>query len=298
MSFRLFLHRVLPQFIIEFIQKRKKTSHYNKIKNAAIRGDIQTKEKLISDLSKAGIQKGDSVLVHSSMSKIGFLEKGPITIIDALMELIGKNGNILMPSSPNAKLQLDYIKENKFFDVRSTPSKLGAITEVFRQSQNVIRSLHPTEPVCAWGRDAIFLTEGHFKSISPYSKDSPFGRLTQINGKILYIGVTLANAGTSLHTLEDSVDFKFPVYIDELFSATVVDYQGVAHSVKTKVHNPEFSRRRKCDELIPMFIEEGVCKKVLIGSAESYIFDAKKMLDCMITLYKNKGITMYTPKGS
>lgn len=298
MSFRLILHRILPSVIIEFIQKRKKRINFNKLQQDAKVGIVQTKEILIRDLLNSGLQSDDSVLVHSSMSKIGFLKDGPITFIESLEEVIGKSGNILMPSSPNARLQLDFIRENKVFDVQNTPSKLGAITETFRKLPNVIRSLHPTEPVCAWGKDAHYLTEGHFKSITPYSKDSPFGRLAQMNGKILYVGVTLANAGTSLHLLEDSVDFKFPIYHDEEFQVTVTDFDGKSHEVKTKVHNPEYSKLRRCDELIPIFLSEGVCKKVQIGKAESYIFDAKKMLDCMISLYQSKGITMYTPEGS
>ena len=51
------------------------------------------------------------------------------------------------------------------------------------------------------------------------------------------------------------------------------------------------------NDLIPMFIDHGVCKKVKIGNAESYLFDAKKMLDLMLEKYKSEKITMYTPKG-
>ena len=46
-----------------------------------------------------------------------------------------------------------------------------------------------------------------------------------------------------------------------------------------------------------MFLESGVCQKVYIGNAESYLFDAKKMLDLMIERYESQKITMYTPKG-
>ena len=297
MYFRLTLHKILPKIIIFFIRKQKKRKRFKKLSNDAKSGKVISTEDLIRDLRNCGLKHGDSVLVHSSMSKIGFLEDGSITLINALKEVISDNGNILMPSSPNAKLQLDYIRENKIFDVRNSPSRLGIITETFRKSPGVIRSLHPTEPVCVLGKDAFFLTEGHFNSITPYTVDSPFGRLSQLNGKILYIGVTLANAGTSLHTLEDSVNFKLPVYFDEIFNVELIDYDGVSNIVNTKVHNPYFSNLRKCDELIPLFIKEGVCEKVLIGKAESYIFDARKMLDCMMSSYENKGITMYTPKG-
>jgi aminoglycoside 3-N-acetyltransferase len=69
------------------------------------------------------------------------------------------------------------------------------------------------------------------------------------------------------------------------------------HCVKTKVHNPEYSKKRKCDELIPLFEKEGAMKKVKIGQADTLVADAKKFLDAMIKAYHEKGVTMYTPEG-
>jgi aminoglycoside 3-N-acetyltransferase len=68
--------------------------------------------------------------------------------------------------------------------------------------------------------------------------------------------------------------------------------------MKTKVHHPEQSKTRRCDDLIPLFIEKGVMKKVKIGEANSLIVDAKGMYDVMINAYNENGITMYTPFGS
>ena len=117
------------------------------------------------------------------------------------------------------------------------------------------------------------------------------------NGKILYVGVTLANAGTHLHTLEDAVDFKYPVYANEVFDLKVIDETGNEKVMQTKVHNPEFSKRRRCDELIPHFIAAGVLKHTRLGKANCLLLDAKGMFDIMLKLYLDKGITMYTPNG-
>jgi len=294
-NIRTVVKAILPNFLFEFYRNKKKQHRNSKLVAQKNKGQVITKEYLIENLKNCGITKGDSLLVHSSLSKMGYLENGPDTLIDALIEVIGDNGNLLMPSSPNALLQLDYIRKNELFDVQNSPSKLGAITENFRKRSGVIRSLNVTEPVCAFGPDAHYLTEGHFNEITPYTKNSPFYRLIEKNGKILYIGVTLANAGTSLHVLEDAVDFKYPVYYPEVFNVQIKDLNGEIHSVKTKVHNPEFSKKRKCDELLPLFLAENVCEKIKIGQADSYLFDAKKMYDSMLKNYNEKGITMYTP---
>ena len=294
-DFRSFAKAILPSFLFEYYRAKKKQKRNKALFEQKEKGQVLTKEILVQNLQSIGIQKGDSLLVHSSLSKMGFLENGPDTLIDALLEVIGPEGNLLMPSSPNALLQLDFIKSNSLFDVHNSPSKLGAITEVFRKRNGVVRSLNATEPVCALGPDAYFFTEGHFNEITPYTNKSPFYRLTEKNGKILYIGVTLANAGTSLHLLEDALDFKYPVYFPEVFDVKIKDATGTIYEVKTKVHNPEYSKKRKCDELLPLFLEEQVCSKVKFGNADSYLFDSKKMFDSMLKNYIEKGITMYTP---
>lgn len=297
-DFRSVAKAIFPSFLFEFYRANKKKKRNADLQAQKEKGQIFTKDSLVKNLESIGIKKGDSLLVHSSLSKMGYLENGPDTLIDALLEVIGSTGNLLMPSSPNALLQLDYIKSNTLFDVENSPSKLGAITETFRKRNGVIRSLNATEPVCAFGPDAVYLTEGHFNELTPYTNKSPFYRLTEKNGKILYIGVTLANAGTSLHLLEDAVEFKYPVYFSEVFDVKIKDSQGVIHNVKTKVHNPEYSKKRKCDDLLPLFIQEQVCSKVKIGNADTYLFDSKKMFDSMLNNYKEKGITMYTPNAA
>jgi len=111
------------------------------------------------------------------------------------------------------------------------------------------------------------------------------------------LGTTLNGACTNLHTLEDAVDFKFPVYDEHIFDVKMIDAKGHESVVKTKVHNPEYSAKRNCDALKPMFEQEHVLVNGMIGEAKSMLIDAEKMLESMIRNYKEKGITMYTPFG-
>jgi aminoglycoside 3-N-acetyltransferase len=68
--------------------------------------------------------------------------------------------------------------------------------------------------------------------------------------------------------------------------------------MKTKVHNPEQSKKRKCDGLIPLFEQKGILQKVQIGKAKALLVDAKGLLQVMIEEYNDRGVTMYTPNGS
>ncbi len=291
------LRNILPDFILEKIRGAKKNAVRSALQKQKQSGEIISKERLLIQLREMGIAPGDHLMVHSAMSKIGFLADGPKTFVDALFEAVGPEGTVCMPSSPVKKLQLDYIRENPVFDVRNTPSAMGTITEYFRKLPGTLRSLHPTEPVCANGKRAVEFVGHHFGELTPYTANSPWKKLMDARGKILYVGVTLANAGTHLHTLEDALDFKYPVYYPEEFSARVLDEAGREHTMQTRVHNPEFSKRRRCDELIPLFERENVLQKTTLGKADCLLLDASAMFNSMVKNYKERGVTMYTPEG-
>lgn len=294
-----FIRKWIPSWLLEGYRNKKRQQVRKQLEAQKHAGNGHSKSTILQQLKAIGIVEGDSLLVHSSLSKIGYLENGPQDLVDALLEAIGPSGNLLMPNSPNPSFQLDYIQQLAIFDVKNDASKLGAITEYFRKLPNAVRSQHPTEPVSCIGPDAAYFTATHFGNETPYNENSPFYKISARKGKILYIGVTLGNAGTNLHTLEDAVEnFKFPVYHDMLFPVRVRFENGTVHEMRTRVHNPIWSKKRKCDELIPRFVESGVARRATIGNAPTLVFDAEKMLHQMIDDYKTKGITMYTPHGS
>ena len=293
------LRKLVPVFLLNFYRKSKKQNRINQLQVDKLKGDIFSKVDLLKAFKEIGIESGDTVLVHSSLSKIGYIENGAKDVVEALLESVGKSGNILMPNSPNAQYQLDYIQQLDYFDVANSPSKLGAISEYFRKLPNAIRSVHPTEPVSCIGPDAAYFVGTHFGNLTPYNENSPFFKVAEKGGKILYLGVTFDNAGTSLHCIEDAVDnFKFPVYYPTEFIAKVKLADGTLDQMKTLVHNPEQSKKRKCDGLIPLLEEKGVLVKVKIGNADSLLVDAKGMMNVLMDEYKTNGVTMYTPKGS
>jgi aminoglycoside 3-N-acetyltransferase len=273
-------HKILPQSLVLYLQKRNKQKRKNAIQKQAATGGL-TEERLTKIFREIGIHEGDVLLVHAALSKMGFVENGAQTVVNALLNAVGKTGHLLMPTSPNAGRQLDFIRQQPIFDVKNTPSRMGAITEYFRKLPQAKRSLHPTESVACIGPDAAAFVQGHFGAATAYQADSPFGKVIAKQGKILMIGVTFDNAGTNVHCLEDAVDFPFPVYHPDLFAAQVIDEDGQTHTVHTKVHNPEMSAKRYCDYLIPIFEKEGVLTKHQIGDATCLLIDAARMFDSM-----------------
>ena len=293
------IRSLTPKFLLNWFRKGKKYFRNVQLEGQKKQGKVLSKVDLLQQFKEIGIHEGDSLLVHCSLSKIGYVQNGAEDLVGALQEAVGLSGNLLMPNSPNASFQLEYIRALEVFDVVNTPSKLGAVSEYFRKLPKSKRSAHPTEPVSCIGPDADWFTKDHFGNITAYNQNSPFFKLYEKQGKILYLGVTLDNAGTNLHTLEDAVEqFKFQVYYPELFSVKVKMEDGEILTMNTKVHDPNQSKKRQCDDLIPLFIENGVMRKVKIGEANSLLLDAKAMFEVMKNAYHEKGITMYTPFGS
>ena len=164
MTFKDFIRKLVPTVFLNLNRDRKKKNRNQVLLDQKSRGGSITKEDLIENLKDIGIVNGDTLLVHSALSRIGHLKNGPSTLIDALLEVIGEEGNLLMPTSPNNVYQLNYIQNTPYFDVLNSPSKTGAVTESFRTRKGVVRSLHPTEPVSAFGPKAQYFIKDPRKS--------------------------------------------------------------------------------------------------------------------------------------
>ncbi|WP_158859329.1 AAC(3) family N-acetyltransferase [Lunatibacter salilacus] len=158
------------------------------------------KDVIKSELIGLGLKKGDKVLVHASLKSLGKLPDAAKTVTDAFLELLGNEGTLLMPALSYSSVT----KENPFFDWGHTPSCVGGLSEYFRTRTGAIRSIHPTHSVCALGKEAGHFTESHFNERTPVGSNSPFFKLKQAKGKVLFLGCGL-KPNTSMHGVEELV---------------------------------------------------------------------------------------------
>jgi aminoglycoside N3'-acetyltransferase len=186
-------------------------------------------------LARIGLRRGMTVVVHSQLSRLGYVQGGPSMVIDTLMETVGSEGCIVMPTYPTRNAGAVYLEEGHVFDVNKTPSAVGVLTEVFRTWPGVQRSLHPTNPVSAWGKDAGKIIEGHELSLTPYGDEAPYGRLARMEDS--YNLMLETPVLSLLHHLQERVDF--PNYtLDGVREVPVVDSEGRRRTVRTKVMRP------------------------------------------------------------
>jgi aminoglycoside 3-N-acetyltransferase len=159
------------------------------------------KQQITSELLEIGVRPGAVLLVHSSLRALGWNRGGPEPIIQGIIEALGPAGTLLMPA-----LSYDLVTPvQPLFDIKHTPSNVGALSEYFRTRPGTRRSLHPTHSVCGLGPLASQLLDSHHLDNTPCGPNSAFHLLPQLHGQILMLGCGL-KPNTSMHAIEELID--------------------------------------------------------------------------------------------
>ena len=192
-----------------------------------------TTASIVDDLRALGLEAGMTVMVHSSLSQLGFVVGGAQAVVAALIEVLGESGTLMMPTHSGALSDpvnwehppvpetwwTTLRAEMPAFDPHLTPTRsMGVIVECFRNVSGVQRSDHPTVSAAALGPNAATLLDQHELN-DRFGETSPQGRLFALDGYVLLLGVDHGN-NTSLHLSEarsglpELVSDGAPVLID------------------------------------------------------------------------------------
>ncbi len=249
-----------------------------------------TREMIESDLHSLGITHDDVLLVHSSLSSLGWVVGGAVTVIQALLNLVGSNGTLIMPAQsssysdpvgwknpPVPQSWFQTIRDcMPAFEPHITPtSGMGIIPEVFRKFPDVLRSDHPLLSFVAKGKDAKYITEGHPLSYGLGNR-SPLGKINELNGKILMLG-TDYNTCTSLHLAEVRAgNHKIAQYGAPILDAGVrtwKEYNDIDYSTQffSQIGN-EFERCNQHNILLGS-----------VGMAQSKVFAQGSLVDFAVS---------------
>lgn len=174
-----------------------------------------TTEEIVSDLVGLGVEPGDTLLVHASLSSLGWVCGGPPAVVDALQRTLTEDGTLVMPThtpghSEPSNWENPPVPESWYETIREsmppfrpevTPTRgMGAVAECFRSYPGVERSDHPQLSFAAWGAGARDVTAGH--PLTPrLGAGSPLEHVYDRDGSVLFLGTT-HETNTSLHLSE------------------------------------------------------------------------------------------------
>ncbi len=177
--------------------------------------DPLTVDRIAADLRALGVEAGETLVVHASLSELGWVAGGPQAVVDALQRVLTANGTIVMPTHstqysdpsvwsnpPVPDHWVEQIREGMPpFRTAVTPTRsMGAVAECFRTYPDAVRSRHPLYSFAAWGAEAEELVADH-----PFGNaigdDSPLGLVYDRGGRVLMLG-TGYETNTSLHLAE------------------------------------------------------------------------------------------------
>ena len=235
---------------------------------------MYTKQDLVVDLKNMGLQPTEAIMVHSSMKAIGPVEGGADTVVDAFMEYF-KEGLFMTPTHTWAQMSAEY----SLFDPKEEPACVGIIPNIFRKREGVIRSLHPTHSIAAYGPQAAEYVKGEENIITPGQPGGCWSRLFDVHAKILLVGCTHAR-NTFIHAVEELLD------VPERLTEKPVDFQikmpdGNIKEVAVYRHYNRFTPHisEEYDKLAEAYYELGAAKKVKFGDADCILCDAVKIYE-------------------
>ncbi|MCM1048310.1 MAG: AAC(3) family N-acetyltransferase [Clostridiales bacterium] len=174
-------------------------------------------EELRKYLASFNIKQGDTLIVHSSMKGIRGFGLNPEEIIEFLKNIVGNEGTLLLPTYPQypetkEKLTYDEIYQEVFqYDVNKTKAWTGMLTNLFWQSENVVRSHYPNNTLSAWGKEKKDFFSDEMESDLAFDKHSAWKHCVDRHAKVLFLGIHAHHSLSEIHIAEDYLDELWPI---------------------------------------------------------------------------------------
>lgn len=162
------------------------------------------------------MRAGGVLLVHTSFRAIRPVDGGPLGLITALRQALGPAGTLVMPTMTDGA---------SVFDPATTPTDgMGITAELFWRQPGVLRSTHPGGSFAASGPHAAEICKPQ-PLAPPHGIDSPVGRVYELGGQVLLLGVGHGE-DTTIHLAESVAGVPYSIE-----HSCVVELGGVAQTV-------------------------------------------------------------------
>lgn len=243
---------------------------------------MYTKEDLKDFLQKMGLSGTEAIMVHSSMKAIGEVEGGADTVVDAFMEYF-ENGLFMTPTHTWAQMGW----KTSVFNPKTEPACVGVIPNVFRTREGVVRSLHPTHSIAAYGKGAKEYIKGEENATTPCPPGGCWDRLRHIDAKILLLGVTHTR-NTYIHSVDEVMKVKDRLTDEPTLMHIVMPDENIKDVYMYRHYNRTINAGTFSDLFDKMkqaFYDLGAAKAVKFGDADCILCDAKKIFEVCEKLF-------------
>jgi aminoglycoside 3-N-acetyltransferase len=244
-----------------------------------------TVASLSKDLRDLGVAPGSTIIVHSSLSALGYVVGGARAVVIALTNVLGPDGTLVVPAhSSELSDPMNWshppIPEDWWPSVRAempafdplltATRKMGVVAEMVRHLPGARRSSHPRVSFAALGPHAQLITQEH-DLVECFGEHSPLARLYELNAHVVLLGVGHAN-NTTLHLGESRAPAKRPTITEG--APMMVDGRREWVSYETIEHDAD-----DFEQVGAALKKAGLVSQGLVGAGPSLIMSAKPVVD-------------------
>lgn len=245
-----------------------------------------TISSICNDLGALGVMDGDVLIVHSSLSSMGWIAGGAAAVVDALLEVVGPRGTVSMPahsgdwSDPSGwenppvppSWWSEIVEGRPAFDPYKTPLwEMGVVAENLLMRRDTLRSSHPLHSHMANGHHSSEIVSDHPLNDS-FGDGSPLGRLYDMDAKVLLIGVGHGQ-NTSMHLAESRAQWSGKKQVE--FRSRIITSDG---PMTTTWMGDDFDADDF--EVLGQCLEENCEVRVgKVAQAESRLIDMRTLVD-------------------
>lgn len=231
---------------------------------------------LVSQIAKLSLKKGETIMVHSALHSFGMpagVRKAKLcsVIYQQLRSMVGEEGTIAVPT-----FNFTFCS-GRLYDIKHTPSQgMGVFSEYIRRLENSMRSKHPTQSICAVGKNAKVICSTD--TYSAFARGSSFAKLVELDATVLLIGAPI-QAVSFIHLAEENCAVPYRYY--KTFSADYRDFEGKVTEKKygMYVRNLDINPILKMSKVERSLQEKGQIEKNTFNSGKISKFKVTNFLD-------------------
>lgn len=223
---------------------------------------------ILSALQKIGVRCGQFLFVHSQLSPFGKIQSSMTRhhfmegFLGALKDAVS-DGHLMMPTFTYSFCR------NEIYNPLKTPSTVGVLTEHFRLTQPVSRSLDPIFSIAVLGPNQAVLAD---VGSDCFGDRSVFDKLYQMNATLLFLGNRFDI--TFMHYVEQKIQVPYRHF------KTFEGFIQIGETLK-QTNCRYYVRSLKQDvsydlEKIASYLQEaGVLKQIKLGNSKMRAVSAR-----------------------